>query len=146
MLLAIAYPIVYVIQQLRRFFWIEEIEETYSFLRRSSMPGTMNDILAVIMGGGRGQRLYPLTKMRSKPAVPIVGQYRLIDISDQQLHQLRDLPRRSFDAIQFRIPGTATFTQTTTSTRSIRVGFKSGPPSRTLNRRPGIKVPADAVA
>ena len=44
------------------------------------MPGTMNDILAVIMGGGRGQRLYPLTKMRSKPAVPIVGQYRLIDI------------------------------------------------------------------
>ncbi len=43
------------------------------------MP-TTNDILAVIMGGGRGARLYPLTKMRSKPAVPIAGQYRLIDI------------------------------------------------------------------
>ena len=43
------------------------------------MPST-NDILAVIMGGGRGSRLYPLTKMRSKPAVPIAGQYRLIDI------------------------------------------------------------------
>ena len=44
------------------------------------MPYTTNDILAVIMGGGRGARLYPLTKVRSKPAVPIAGQYRLIDI------------------------------------------------------------------
>jgi glucose-1-phosphate adenylyltransferase len=43
------------------------------------MP-TTNDILAVILGGGRGQRLYPLTQMRSKPAVPIAGKYRLIDI------------------------------------------------------------------
>ena len=43
------------------------------------MP-SMNDVLAVIMGGGRGARLYPLTKMRSKPAVPIAGKYRLIDI------------------------------------------------------------------
>jgi glucose-1-phosphate adenylyltransferase len=44
------------------------------------MIPTTNDILAVIMGGGRGARLYPLTKERSKPAVPIAGQYRLIDI------------------------------------------------------------------
>jgi len=43
------------------------------------MPST-EDILAVILGGGRGSRLYPLTKMRSKPAVPIAGKYRLIDI------------------------------------------------------------------
>jgi glucose-1-phosphate adenylyltransferase len=43
------------------------------------MP-TTNEILAVIMGGGRGARLYPLTWMRSKPAVPIAGKYRLIDI------------------------------------------------------------------
>ncbi len=43
------------------------------------MP-SMNEILAVIMGGGRGARLYPLTKLRSKPAVPIAGRYRLIDI------------------------------------------------------------------
>lgn len=40
----------------------------------------INDILAVILGGGRGARLYPLTIMRSKPAVPIAGKYRLIDI------------------------------------------------------------------
>ncbi|GAB4417747.1 MAG: glucose-1-phosphate adenylyltransferase [Anaerolineales bacterium] len=43
------------------------------------MP-TLNDVLGVIMGGGRGSRLYPLTKLRSKPAVPIAGKYRLIDI------------------------------------------------------------------
>jgi len=40
----------------------------------------MKDVLAVILGGGRGARLYPLTKFRSKPAVPIGGKFRLIDI------------------------------------------------------------------
>ena len=43
------------------------------------MP-SMNDVLGVIMGGGRGSRLHPLTQLRSKPAVPIAGKYRLIDI------------------------------------------------------------------
>ena len=43
------------------------------------MPST-KDILAVIMGGGQGKRLFPLTKVRAKPAVPIGGKYRLIDI------------------------------------------------------------------
>lgn len=43
------------------------------------MP-SYSDILAVILGGGHGKRLYPLTLMRSKPAVPIAGNYRLIDI------------------------------------------------------------------
>jgi glucose-1-phosphate adenylyltransferase len=43
------------------------------------MPA-MNDILALILAGGRGSRLYPLNKLRSKPAVPIAGKYRLIDI------------------------------------------------------------------
>lgn len=37
-------------------------------------------VLAVIMGGGRGSRLYPLTKERCKPAVPLAGKYRLVDI------------------------------------------------------------------
>lgn len=41
---------------------------------------SMNQVLAVILGGGRGTRLQPLTTMRSKPAVPIAGKYRLIDI------------------------------------------------------------------
>jgi glucose-1-phosphate adenylyltransferase len=43
------------------------------------MP-SVKDILAVIMGGGQGTRLFPLTKVRAKPAVPIAGKYRLIDI------------------------------------------------------------------
>ena len=40
----------------------------------------IEEILAVILGGGRGSRLYPLTRQRSKPAVPMAGKYRLIDI------------------------------------------------------------------
>ena len=40
----------------------------------------MNDVITLILGGGRGTRLYPLTHMRSKPAVPLGGKYRLIDI------------------------------------------------------------------
>ncbi len=43
------------------------------------MP-TLDNVLAVILGGGVGKRLYPLTKQRSKPAVPMAGKYRLIDI------------------------------------------------------------------
>jgi len=39
-----------------------------------------DNIMAVVMGGGQGKRLYPLTKERAKPAVPIAGKYRLIDI------------------------------------------------------------------
>jgi glucose-1-phosphate adenylyltransferase len=40
----------------------------------------MNDVLTIILGGGRGTRLFPLTHQRSKPAVPIGGKWRLIDI------------------------------------------------------------------
>ncbi|MEM9804132.1 MAG: glucose-1-phosphate adenylyltransferase [Cyanobacteria bacterium P01_D01_bin.56] len=40
----------------------------------------MNKALAIILGGGAGTRLYPLTKMRAKPAVPLAGKHRLIDI------------------------------------------------------------------
>ncbi len=43
------------------------------------MP-SVNDIFAIILGGGRGNRLFPLTLERAKPAVPIAGKYRLIDI------------------------------------------------------------------
>ncbi len=39
-----------------------------------------NEVVALVLGGGQGQRLFPLTQHRSKPAVPIGGQYRLIDI------------------------------------------------------------------
>src|SRR4051812_42177901 len=40
----------------------------------------MRKVLTFVLGGGRGTRLYPLTKYRSKPAVPLAGKYRLIDI------------------------------------------------------------------
>src|SRR2546425_2703730 len=43
------------------------------------MPAKRN-LLAVILGGGAGSRLFPLTQQRSKPAVPVGGKYRLVDI------------------------------------------------------------------
>ena len=44
------------------------------------MRFSMHDVVSVILGGGAGTRLYPLTKVRAKPAVPLGGHYRLIDI------------------------------------------------------------------
>ncbi len=44
------------------------------------MKHGMKNVLALVLGGGQGTRLYPLTKFRSKPAVPVAGKYRLIDI------------------------------------------------------------------
>ncbi|MCY3011117.1 MAG: glucose-1-phosphate adenylyltransferase [Planctomycetota bacterium] len=40
----------------------------------------MRQVISLILGGGRGTRLFPLTKIRAKPAVPLAGKYRLIDI------------------------------------------------------------------
>src|SRR5262245_59771647 len=50
------------------------------------MPGSkltsvnIGNVLSIIMGGGQGTRLFPLTRERSKPAVPLAGKYRLVDI------------------------------------------------------------------
>ena len=40
----------------------------------------MRNVITIVLGGGAGTRLYPLTKYRAKPAVPLGGKYRLIDI------------------------------------------------------------------
>lgn len=45
-----------------------------------SVSHSLRQTVAFILGGGKGQRLYPLTKFRAKPAVPFAGNYRLIDI------------------------------------------------------------------
>jgi glucose-1-phosphate adenylyltransferase len=44
------------------------------------MKAKNKNVIAIILGGGQGSRLYPLTESRSKPAVPIAGKYRLVDI------------------------------------------------------------------
>jgi glucose-1-phosphate adenylyltransferase len=46
----------------------------------SNWPSITEKTLAIIMGGGAGTRLFPLTKERSKPAVPLAGKYRIVDI------------------------------------------------------------------
>jgi len=53
------------------------------FQRMSHTPrqeASQGKVLSVIMGGGQGTRLFPLTKERAKPAVPLAGKYRLVDI------------------------------------------------------------------
>ena len=51
--------------------------QNFSFMT----PASISDrTLAIIMGGGAGTRLFPLTKERLKPAVPLAGKYRLVDI------------------------------------------------------------------
>ena len=39
-----------------------------------------DDVMAIVLGGGKGERLFPLTQYRSKPAVPLAGKYRIVDI------------------------------------------------------------------
>src|SRR3712207_8010704 len=44
------------------------------------MDNLMRNVMSLILGGGKGTRLFPLTQYRSKPAVPLAGKYRIIDI------------------------------------------------------------------
>src|ERR1700728_1959099 len=48
--------------------------------QKTRMSVNTSNVLSVIMGGGQGKRLFPLTKERAKPAVPLAGKYRLVDI------------------------------------------------------------------
>ena len=48
--------------------------------QKTRMSINTSNVLSVILGGGQGQRLFPLTRDRSKPAVPLAGKYRLVDI------------------------------------------------------------------
>lgn len=70
-------------------------------VRNSKQPSTSMTIkmVSLILGGGRGSRLFPLTQERSKPAVPIAGKYRLIDIPISNC--LNSGVRRMFVLTQF---------------------------------------------
>jgi glucose-1-phosphate adenylyltransferase len=48
--------------------------------KQDDLSSLTRHVSAIVLGGGRGTRLYPLTKMRAKPAVPLCGRYRLIDV------------------------------------------------------------------
>jgi glucose-1-phosphate adenylyltransferase len=73
-----------------------------------------NSVLAVILGGGVGRRLYPLTKERAKPAVPIAGKYRLIDVPisnciNSGLHRIAVLTQFNSVSLHRHITQTYTF-------------------------------------
>ena len=77
------------------------------------MP-SLNDVLAVILGGGHGKRLFPLTLMRSKPAVPIAGNYRLIDIPisnciNSDIYRIAVLTQYNSVSLHRHITGTYNF-------------------------------------
>jgi len=77
------------------------------------MP-SLEDVLAVILGGGVGKRLYPLTRQRAKPAVPIAGKYRLIDVPlsnciNSNIHRIAVLTQFSSVSLHRHITQTYTF-------------------------------------
>jgi glucose-1-phosphate adenylyltransferase len=74
----------------------------------------MHDTLAVILGGGRGTRLDPLTQYRSKPAVPIAGKYRLVDIPvsnclNSQLRRIYVLTQHNSESLNKHVSLTYNF-------------------------------------
>ena len=73
-----------------------------------------NSVVAVILGGGAGTRLYPLTASRSKPAVPIAGKYRLVDIPisnciNSDIHRMFVLTQFNSASLNKHIKNTYTF-------------------------------------
>jgi glucose-1-phosphate adenylyltransferase len=74
----------------------------------------VRNIVSLVLGGGRGTRLYPLTQLRSKPAVPVAGKYRLIDIPlsnciNSGLNRIYVLTQFNSVSLHRHIRGTYTF-------------------------------------
>src|SRR5580698_10656363 len=55
-------------------------QRIYNSLRKLNSNNMTSKVICIVLGGGQGSRLSPLTATRSKPAVPIAGKYRLVDI------------------------------------------------------------------
>lgn len=78
----------------------------------------MKSVLAIILGGGAGTRLYPLTKFRAKPAVSLAGKYRLIDIPvsnciNSEIHKIYVLTQFNSASLNRHINRTYQFAQFT---------------------------------
>ncbi len=81
----------------------------------------MKNVLAIILGGGAGSRLYPLTKSRAKPAVPLAGKYRLIDIPVSNC--INSEINKIYVLTQFN---SASLNRHISQTYNLSVGFGSG--------------------
>jgi glucose-1-phosphate adenylyltransferase len=80
------------------------------------MPTAKHNLLAVILGGGAGSRLFPLTQLRSKPAVPLGGKYRLVDIPisnciNSDVHKIFVLTQYNSASLNRHIAQTYRFSQ-----------------------------------
>ena len=98
----------------------------------------MRNVMTLVLGGGRGTRLYPLTKYRSKPAVPLAGKYRLIDIPlsnciNSGLNQIYVLTQFNSVSLHRHIR------RTYASTSSAAASSKSWPPSKRSTPPTGIR-------
>jgi glucose-1-phosphate adenylyltransferase len=79
---------------------------------------SMNNVIAVILGGGVGQRLFPLTGLRAKPAVPLGGKYRLIDVPvsnciNSEIHRIFILTQYNSASLNRHISRTYRFSRFT---------------------------------
>ncbi|MFA7406486.1 MAG: glucose-1-phosphate adenylyltransferase [Anaerolineaceae bacterium] len=107
------------------------------------MP-SYSDIMAVILGGGQGQRLYPLTLERAKPAVPIAGKYRLIDIPisnciNSNIYQIAVLTQYNSVSLHRHITNTYIFDKFHTGFVQIWAA------EQTMDRKEWYQGTADAV-
>src|SRR5262249_47106110 len=104
----------------------------------------MRNVITVVLGGGRGTRLYPLTKYRSKPAVPLAGKYRLIDILlsnciNSGFPLIHVLTQFNSVSSPRHIPRTYPFNQSSAGHVEIL------PAQKTLDNSPWYQATADAV-